>query len=323
MTLTPEEYDRFITSPFVDESIATADGVQLVVVVGGDAEAIEPPGSKPVVVAWLGAELGGHGPGEADLVVGPEEIDHLVDLTERCPLAATTLVVLLRSVAEVPVDEALALESAAYSLLQGGPEFAAWRRGVEPQRIIDDASVVRTSRHDGELVVELDRPTRHNAVTAQLRDELHAALAIALADPSIERVVLRGIGPSFCSGGDLTEFGSRADPVAAHRIRLARSPARDLHQLADRLSVLVHGATLGGGLEMSAFARRVVAHPATRLGLPEVGLGLIPGAGGTVSITRRIGRQRTAAIALAVDTIDAPAALAWGLVDEIDDTWAG
>ena len=68
---------------------------------------------------------------------------------------------------------------------------------------------------------------------------------------------------------------------------------------------------------MAAFAGRVVADPATRIGLPEVDLGLIPGAGGTASITRRIGRWRTAALALAIDTIDAPTALAWGLVDEI------
>jgi enoyl-CoA hydratase/carnithine racemase len=70
---------------------------------------------------------------------------------------------------------------------------------------------------------------------------------------------------------------------------------------------------------MAAFAGRVLADPATRIGLPEVGLGLIPGAGGTVSLTRRAGRQRVAALALAVDAIDAETAHEWGLVDEIAD----
>jgi enoyl-CoA hydratase/carnithine racemase len=80
----------------------------------------------------------------------------------------------------------------------------------------------------------------------------------------------------------------------------------------------VHGATLGGGIEMAAFAGRVVAAEDTRIGLPEVGLGLIPGAGGTASLPRRIGAQRTAALALAVDSIDGATALAWGLVDRLD-----
>ena len=90
-----------------------------------------------------------------------------------------------------------------------------------------------------------------------------------------------------------------------------------IHQLRARTTVLVHGTTLGGGIEMAAFAGRVVADTDTGIGLPEVGLGLIPGAGGTVGITNRIGRQRTAALALAVDTIDTPTALDWGLVDAV------
>jgi enoyl-CoA hydratase/carnithine racemase len=72
---------------------------------------------------------------------------------------------------------------------------------------------------------------------------------------------------------------------------------------------------------MAAFAHHVVAHPETRLGLPEVGLGLVPGAGGTVSVSRRIGRQRCAALALACDTIDAPTAHRWGLVDAVDPSY--
>ena len=68
---------------------------------------------------------------------------------------------------------------------------------------------------------------------------------------------------------------------------------------------------------MAAFARRVVADESTIIGLPEIELGLIPGAGGTVSLTRRIGRQRAAALALTARRIDAPTALAWGLVDRV------
>jgi len=74
---------------------------------------------------------------------------------------------------------------------------------------------------------------------------------------------------------------------------------------------------LGGGIETAAFAHRVVAHPDTVLGLPELALGLIPGAGGTVSLPRRIGRQRTALLARSTEPVNAATAVRWGLVDEI------
>lgn len=74
---------------------------------------------------------------------------------------------------------------------------------------------------------------------------------------------------------------------------------------------------MGGGIEMAAFATRVVAHPNTLIALPEIGLGLLPGAGGTVGLCARIGRQRTAALALTARPIDARMAQRWGLVDDV------
>jgi enoyl-CoA hydratase/carnithine racemase len=88
--------------------------------------------------------------------------------------------------------------------------------------------------------------------------------------------------------------------------------------VADRVVAFLHGSCFGSGIELSAFAARVVARPDTVIGLPEVSLGLIPGAGGTVSLPRRIGRHRTAWLALTGRTIDAATARAWGLVDEIE-----
>jgi enoyl-CoA hydratase/carnithine racemase len=79
----------------------------------------------------------------------------------------------------------------------------------------------------------------------------------------------------------------------------------------------VHGACVGAGVELPAFAARVVARADARFWLPELGLGLVPGAGGTVSLPRRIGRQRTAWLALSGRPIDARTALAWGLIDEV------
>ncbi|MCZ0997091.1 enoyl-CoA hydratase/isomerase family protein [Streptomyces mirabilis] len=81
----------------------------------------------------------------------------------------------------------------------------------------------------------------------------------------------------------------------------------------------LHGACVGAGIELAAFAGRVLAAPDTLIRLPEVGMGLIPGAGGTASLPVRIGRERTAYLALSGDTLSAAQALGWGLVDEIGE----
>jgi enoyl-CoA hydratase/carnithine racemase len=100
-------------------------------------------------------------------------------------------------------------------------------------------------------------------------------------------------------------------------VRLTRSPARLLAACADRVWSQVHGACIGAGIELPAFGARLLAAEDAVFQLPEVGMGLVPGAGGTVSLPRRIGRQRTAWMALSGLPVDAPTALAWGLVDEL------
>lgn len=318
MHLDPDAYAAFVADPDVHARAASGDDGPLIVVTGAGTDHIADPGSLPVVVCWLGDELGGHGPTEADLIVSPDELDHLTALVTSRPTASTALAVLLRQTSSLDVDHGLAAESAVYSMLQGSAEFAEWRGTTTPTIDGQDEPTVIIDRADATLTVSLNRPHRHNAITRQLRDELCDALAVALLDRSIRSVRLTGIGPSFCSGGDLAEFGARPDPARAHLTRLGQSPARLIHRIGARTTAFVHGATLGGGLEMAAFAHRVVAHPDTRLGLPEVAIGLVPGAGGTVSIPRRVGRQRTAALALACRTIDTETALRWNLVDAVE-----
>ena len=172
------------------------------------------------------------------------------------------------------------------------------------------------ARSGDRLEITLVRPHARNALDARMRDELWDAFQIALADPSLQ-VRWRGDGPAFSSGGDLDEFGSRPDPATAHLVRLARSLGSVVHELADRITVELHGACFGSGIELPAFAGRVVAAPDTAIALPELALGLIPGAGGTVSLPRRIGRHRTLLLALTGRTLDARTALEWGLVDEV------
>lgn len=314
--LTPEALAERLGSPYADE--LTVGSVHPVVLVDGAFDtALPAPGSLPVVVIWIGSSFGAPGPAAADLVVGADDVDDLVASIALAPFASATLAVLLRALPSVDLETGLGLESAAYSMLQAGPEFAAWRAGRPIRPVVDDHPTVRVERQDATLTVTLDRPHRHNAISTRLRDELTEALAVAVVDDTIEHVVVRGNGPSFSSGGDLDEFGSRPDPATAHVTRLARSPARLMHRLRERSTVLLHGAAFGGGVELAAFSHDVVAHHETRIALPELRLGLIPGAGGTVSLTRRLGRQRTAALALSGRHIDAATALKWGLVDRI------
>jgi Enoyl-CoA hydratase/isomerase len=258
---------------------------------------------------------------EFDAVVATrEELEILADGVLAHPLAAQALAQLLRLSAGHSVHEGLVAESWVYATLQAGPEFAAWL-AVRPdpkQRPAATRPAVRVERSDARLELWLDRPEKRNALSVEMRDALCEALAVAAMDRSVERIALRGEGPVFCSGGDLDEFGTAPDPATAHAIRSTRHPARLLHALGSRVECTVHGACAGAGVELAAFATRVVARPDASFRLPELGMGLVPGAGGTVSLPRRIGRQRTAWLALTGAAIDAETALAWRLVDAVE-----
>lgn len=251
-----------------------------------------------------------------DVVV--EDAVEFVAVAAANPLAASALAVLLRGGGTRSIAAGLAAESTVYSALQAGPEHTSWLAARTRRPIpTEEGPAVRVERDGDRLLLTLARAQRHNAFDARTREELLAGLTLAAADPSIREVVLAGDGPTFCSGGDLDEFGTRADPASAHLLRIGRSAGGALATIADRVVARVHGTCIGAGVELPAFAGRVVADEATTFRLPEVGMGLVPGAGGTVSLPRRIGRHRTALLALTGRAIDAPTARAWGLVDEI------
>ncbi len=237
---------------------------------------------------------------------------------EARPQATLVLAYLLRTTGELAVTAALDAESLAYSTLLDGAEFRRWleRRGPRPVPPTV-AEPVLAHRSGAVLHLTLNRPERRNAYGRQLRDALVDALRIAELDDTVEHVVLTGSGPSFCAGGDLDEFGTSPDLATAHFVRTRGGAGLPLHRLAARTEVRLHGSCVGAGIELPAFAGRVVTAPTATFRLPEVGMGLIPGAGGTVSIPRRIGRWRTLHAALSGESIDAATGLAWGLVDEI------
>ncbi len=268
---------------------------------------------QPVPVIGVGGEHAAFdvlAPDAASLAV-------LVAAIEANPMASAVLVQVLRSSCALDVPAALQLESLAYGVLQGGAEHARWL-ARQPQRSLADAGeVVRLARAADVLEVTLTHAARRNALSVAMRDGLADAFRLAAADDSIAAVQVRAEGPCFSAGGDLAEFGTSRDTAQAHALRQARMPAQYLALCAHKCTVHLHGACIGAGIELPAFAHRVVARSDSSFRLPEVAMGLIPGAGGCVSIPRRIGRQRTAQLALSGRTLDVDEALRIGLVDQV------
>ncbi|HUN31524.1 MAG TPA: enoyl-CoA hydratase/isomerase family protein [Trebonia sp.] len=247
-----------------------------------------------------------------------KEVAVIGEVVGRFPQAALVLGQVLRASEGLGVAAALDVESFAYSMLLAGAEFRGWLAGHRgrplPPLVAEPVLVGR----DGDVLrVTLNRPERRNAYGRQLRDALTDALAVAMLDPSVERVVLDGAGSCFCSGGDLAEFGTAPDLVTAHFVRTMAGAGRLVHALAGRTEVRVHGPCVGAGVELPAFAGTVVAAEGTTFTLPEVAMGLIPGAGGTVSIPRRVGRWRALYLALTGHSLDVSTARSWGLIDRI------
>ncbi len=250
-------------------------------------------------------------------------LDAILRNVYRHPIAAMTLVQLSRAIAELPVPQALDMESLAYATLQSGPEYRSWltrhQRRKPSSGSRDSGPAVLLERRDDTLAIRLNRPSRHNPVSVEMRDALTEALELAVLDQAIRHIDISANGKCFSIGGDLEEFGQVPDPATGHLVRSLQLPGRWLARCARRCTVHVHGACIGAGVELPAFAAKVVAHPNSHFQLPELGFGLIPGAGGCVSIPRRIGRQRFLWLALSGRRIRAPEALDWGLVDALDE----
>lgn len=284
------------------------------VAVIGHAATPLPQAAAPLLAAMT-CTIAPGGPDRGWIAADSGALDRIAAVAASNPLAAVTLAGLLPASARMSLDDGLLLESLAYSTLLAGPEFAAWRERTPVRPVHADDGTVVLDRRDDILTITLNRPERHNAFARMVRDGLIAGLELAVTDMSIREVVVGGNGPSYCSGGDLDEFGTAADPVSAHITRLGRSAGRIVAALNGRIRFEVHAACVGAGIEVPSFAPLVTARDGAWFQLPEVTMGLIPGAGGTVSVTRRIGRWRTAFMALTADRIDLDTALDWGLVD--------
>lgn len=178
-------------------------------------------------------------------------------------------------------------------------------------------SPIRTEHHEDVLVIISDNPPV-NALGQQVRQGLEDAIGQALADDTIKAVVIRCDGRTFFAGADITEFGK---PLVGPSL----PDVLDTIESADKpVIAAIHGTALGGGCEVALACHYRVAVPSAKLGLPEVKLGLIPGAGGTQRLPRVVGVENALPMIVGGDPILAKKALEIGLLDAItgEDTLA-
>ncbi|RIK84307.1 MAG: 3-hydroxyacyl-CoA dehydrogenase [Hyphomicrobiales bacterium] len=173
-----------------------------------------------------------------------------------------------------------------------------------------------TVAHDGGIaIITLDNPPV-NALSHHLRQPLFAAIEAARDDDAVQGLVIACAGRTFVSGADISEFGTD---------RAMASPS--LPQLCALLETLrkptvaaIHGTALGGGLELALSCHYRVADKGARVGLPEVKLGILPGAGGTVRLPRVAGPEKAVKMIVSGSPVGAAEALSSGIVDEIAES---
>ena len=169
---------------------------------------------------------------------------------------------------------------------------------------------VRLARHGEVAIATIDNPPV-NALGQALRAELARTITEAGSDPTVAAIVIAAAGRAFIAGADISEFGKPpVPPLLPDLLDIIESCAKPV-------VAAIQGAALGGGLEVALACHGRVASSAAVLGLPEVKLGLIPGAGGTQRLPRLIGAAKAFAMMLSGEPLPAARALELGIVDEV------
>lgn len=172
---------------------------------------------------------------------------------------------------------------------------------------------------DGPLgVLTLDRQERLNAISREMVAELADVVAGLETDEAVRVLIVTGAGRAFCAGADIKERAEQAADMAAQRTSQQLSPTfRRLERLRQVSIAAVNGPAAGGGLELAMACDLRIASSGATMALPEVALGILPGAGGTQRLPRLIGPARAKEMMLFGRFVDAETALAWGLVNAV------
>lgn len=166
--------------------------------------------------------------------------------------------------------------------------------------------------------VTLNRPKVMNIHNMAMRDDMIEVLNAIMIDEEIRVVVFKGAGDkAFCAGADLSEFLTAPPPTMARQVRFGTDLWGLFLKVPQPLLAAVHGYVLGSGIEIALCCDIVISGEDARFGLPEVGLGIIPAAGGTQTVPRAVGRGRALEMLLTNRWVNASEALQIGLVNTV------
>jgi enoyl-CoA hydratase/carnithine racemase len=177
---------------------------------------------------------------------------------------------------------------------------------------------VEIERRQGVAWITLNRPAAINAINDAIRAHVPVALQTLEDDPAVQVIVVRGAGErGFCAGADLKEKPAADNPLDARVLRARSTWIESFDRVAKPTIAAIHGFCLGGGLEIALACDLRIASADAVFALPETGLGLIPGGGGTQRLPRIIGLGRALDLLLSGERIDANEALRVGLISRL------
>ena len=173
-------------------------------------------------------------------------------------------------------------------------------------------------KSDGIAYVTLNRPQVLSVYNIQMRDDLYEVLSAIKDDSEVRVAIFKGEGEkAFCAGADLSEFLTAPLPIVARQVRFGRDVWGLFLSIPQPLIAALHGYVLGSGMEIALCCDIRIASEEVRFGLPEVGLGIIPAAGGTQTLPRIIGRGRALEMLLTNRWLSVEEAFQFGLVNRV------
>ncbi len=167
---------------------------------------------------------------------------------------------------------------------------------------------------DGIALLRMNRPEVMNALNGATRDELAARFEACMADDSVRVIVITGNDKAFVAGADLKEFAERS--TADWAFTDARRTWRIINSCQKPIVAAVNGFALGGGCELALHCDIIVAGEGAKLGLPEIGVGVIPGGSGTQRLTRTVGKYKAMKMMLTGEWVSGQEACDMGMVSE-------
>ena len=173
-------------------------------------------------------------------------------------------------------------------------------------------------KRDGIAYITLNRPQALNAVNTKMRDELYEVLPAIDDDPEVMLGIIKGAGErGFCAGADITEFGTVPSQAIGRQIRWERDLWGQFLSVSKPLIAAMHGFAMGAGVEMSMCCDFRIASDDARFGLPEVGIGMVPTAGGSQTMPRLVPIGMSVGPIITGEIIDTAEAYRIGLINQV------